>query len=136
MHGIRPGVLRSYGLASAIELAAARSSIPVELVELPRARLDDTAESTAYYVTLESITNAHRYARASSIQIAARTTSKGLQLEITDDGLGGAVEEHGRGLQGLRDRVEAIGGTFTLDSVPGVGTRVAAQIPAQGVRPR
>ncbi len=135
VHGIRPRALGRYGLASAIKLAAARLSTPVDVVELPDVRFDDTAETTAYYVTLEAITNAHRYARASIIRIAARTTSKGLRLEITDNGIGGAVEEHGRGLQGLRDRVEAIGGTFELDSEPGLGTRVAAKIPARVVTP-
>jgi signal transduction histidine kinase len=53
-----------------------------------------------------------------------------LYIEITDDGVGGAAESAGLGLQGLRDRVEALGGTFELDSTPGHGTRIAAAMPA------
>jgi signal transduction histidine kinase len=130
VHGIRPWALRRFGLASAVRLAATRSSVPVELGELPEDRLDETAESTAYYVVLEAITNAQRYAGASTIRVSARRTSRGLYLEVADDGIGGADEQPGHGLQGLRDRVEAIGGSFTLDTAAGQGTRVAAQIPA------
>ena len=132
VHGIRPWALRRFGLASAVRLAAVRSSVPVELGELPEDRLDETAESTAYYVVLEAITNAQRYARPSAIRISTRRTSRALYLEVADDGVGGAIERPGRGLQGLRDRVEAIGGSFTLDSAAGQGTRVAAEIPAGG----
>jgi signal transduction histidine kinase len=104
--------------------------VPVDLGELPEDRLDETAESTAYYVALEAITNAQRYARPSAIRISAQRTSSRLYLQVADDGVGGAVERPGRGLQGLRDRVEAIGGSFTLESAAGRGTRVAAEIPA------
>jgi signal transduction histidine kinase len=130
VHGIHPPALRRFGLASAVELAAARSIIPVELGEFPRARLDETAETTAYYVALEAIANAQRYSRASVIGVSARLTSRGLRLEVTDDGLGGAIEEDELGLQGLRDRVEAMGGSFTVKSGPGAGTVIAAEIPA------
>ena len=130
VHGIRPPALRRFGLAMAIELAAARSIIPVHLGELPRGRLDEAAEATAYYVALEGIANAQRYSRASAIRVTARLKSGGLYLAVSDDGIGGAVERDDLGLQGLRDRVEATGGTFTVESVPGTGTVVAAQIPA------
>jgi signal transduction histidine kinase len=133
VHGIRPQALRRFGLASAVRLAAARSNVPVELGELPEDRLDETAESTAYYVALEAITNAQRYAGPSTIRISARRTSRGLYLQVADDGIGGAVERPGRGLQGLRDRVEAIGGSFRLESASGRGTRLAAEIPAGAV---
>jgi signal transduction histidine kinase len=129
-HGIRPPALRRFGLVSAIELAAARSLIPVELGELPHQRLDDTAETTAYYVALEAIANAQRYSRASVIRVDARLTPHWLSLEVSDDGVGGAVERDELGLQGLRDRVEATGGRFTVQSDPEAGTRVVARIPA------
>jgi signal transduction histidine kinase len=131
VHGIRPPALRRFGLASAIELAAARSIIPVQLSELPRERLDETAEATAYYVALEGIANAQRYSRASAIRVAARLGSGRLLVEVSADGIGGAVEQVDLGLQGLRDRVEATGGAFTVESLPGVGTVIAAQIPAK-----
>jgi signal transduction histidine kinase len=127
-HGIQPAVLTEQGLAYAIESIAARSTVPIELSELPQARFDARAEATAYYVVAEAVTNAQRYAHASSISVRATVVRRSLRLEIGDDGIGGAAEGKGSGLQGLRDRVEAIGGTFGVDSPPG-GTRVVAAIP-------
>jgi PAS domain S-box-containing protein len=126
--GIHPTVLTDRGLAAAVELIAARSSVPVELRGLPWVRVDESAEATAYYVIAEAVTNAQRYARASSIWIDVDAANHGLHVEVGDDGAGGAVESTGSGLQGLRDRVEATGGTFALKSAPGRGTRVAAVI--------
>jgi signal transduction histidine kinase len=130
VHGIRPAGLRRFGLARAVELVAARSPTPIDLVELPEQRLDETAEATAYYVVLEALTNAQRYAHASTIRVSVRMSSRTLLLDIEDDGVGGAVEHDDLGLQGLRDRVEAIGGTFGIESHLGTGTHVTADIPA------
>jgi signal transduction histidine kinase len=129
VHGIHPAALRRFGLARAVEDVAARSVTPVAL-DLPQIRLDETAEATAYYVVLEAVTNAQRYARASRIEIRARLVRSNLELEVRDDGIGGAVEESSFGLQGLRDRVEATGGEFAVESERGRGTRVCARIPA------
>jgi signal transduction histidine kinase len=127
--GIQPAVLTERGLAHAIESIAARSTVPIALRELPVTRFDESAEAAAYYVVAEAITNAQRYARASSISVGAAAVQGTLRVVITDDGIGDAAESRGSGLQGLRDRVEAIGGTFELDSPRGRGTRVAAAIP-------
>jgi signal transduction histidine kinase len=134
-HGIHPPMLTDLGLAYTIRNLAARSSVPVELLELPSRRLDDTAEATVYYVFAEAITNAQKHARASSIRGRVVDSPGFLEVEIVDDGIGGAAESSGLGLQGLRDRVEAIGGTFAVDSPAGRGTRVAAVIPAAAVGP-
>jgi signal transduction histidine kinase len=131
VHGIHPSSLRKFGLARAVEDVAARSRTPVELLELPTQRLDETAEATAYYVVLEAITNAQRYAGAISIQVRAHLNGAALRVEVADDGVGGAAEQGNLGLQGLRDRVEATGGSFQVDSIPGHGTRVVAEIPAR-----
>ena len=77
----------------------------------------------------EAVTNAERYAQATAIRIRAGLTETSLIVEVEDDGIGGAVERSHRGLQGLRDRVEATGGHFVLDSEPGRGTRITAEIP-------
>jgi signal transduction histidine kinase len=135
VHGIRPAALRQFGLARAVEVVAARSSTPVELIELPEVRLDETAEATAYYVVLEALANAQRYARASTIRIKARLDGRRLNLEVEDDGVGGATELDDLGLQGLRDRVEATGGEFEVRSERGGGTRIRASIPARAVNP-
>jgi signal transduction histidine kinase len=134
VHGIRPPALRRLGLVSAIELAAARSVIPVQLGDLTHQRLDETAETTAYYVVFEAIANAQRYSRASVIRVDARLTPGWLNLEVTDNGVGGAAEQDELGLQGLRDRVEATGGRFTVQSDPEAGTRIAARIPATAAK--
>lgn len=133
VRGIHPSALRNFGFARAVEDVAARSRTPVELVEMPESRFDETAEATAYYVVLEAVTNAQRYSGAASISVRAHLSGSRLALEVADDGLGGAVEQGNLGLQGLRDRVEATGGTFAVESNAGHGTRVVAEIP---VRPR
>ncbi|HXD64329.1 MAG TPA: sensor histidine kinase [Solirubrobacteraceae bacterium] len=131
VHGIHPPVLRRFGLARAIEVAAARATIPIELVALPEVRLDEVAETSAYFVVLEALNNAQRYAGAHVIQVRLRLHGDRLVVEVADDGVGGATELDALGLQGLRDRVEAIGGTFHIQSEPGAGTRVSAAIPAR-----
>jgi signal transduction histidine kinase len=130
VHGIHPTALRRFGLARAVEIVAARSATPVEIIELPDVRLDETAEATAYYIVLEAVTNAQRYANASTVSVRAHIVNSSLAVEIEDDGVGGAVERSDLGLQGLRDRVEATGGRFTVHSAPGQGTRIEARIPA------
>ena len=134
-HGLPPALLTKLGLAGAIRSIAARASIPVTLVALPAVRLDDTAEATAYYVIAEAVTNAQRYAHASSIGVTCAVHHRVLEVTVVDDGVGGASEQMSSGLQGLRDRVEAIGGSFELDSPKGRGTHVSATIPAMTTRP-
>jgi signal transduction histidine kinase len=129
-HGIHPPVLREFGLARAVDAVVARSTGSIDVTGLPRERFDDTTEATAYFVVLEAITNAQKYAHASVIRVRANVRSGRLALEVSDDGIGGAAEHVGLGLQGLRDRVEATGGQFTLESERGQGTRIAADLPA------
>jgi signal transduction histidine kinase len=128
--GIHPAVLVDLGLAEAIKSLARRSSIPVSLLELPVGRLDEATETVGYYVVAEAIANAQKYSRASIIQVRASAPGDSLRIEILDDGAGGAVESPGSGLEGLRDRAEAIGGTMELVSPAGGGTRVVVAIPA------
>jgi signal transduction histidine kinase len=133
-HGIHPVAL-NLGLAAAINSVADRSSVPFAIRDLPSERLDDTAEATAYYVLAEAATNAQRYAHASLITVRATWVLQVLRIEILDDGIGGARETDGCGLEGLRNRVEALGGTFEVESRAGQGTRVAAAIPAAAAMP-
>ena len=132
-HGLPPALLSKLGLAGALRSIAARSSVPVTLVALPARRVDDTAEATAYYVVAEAVTNAQRYSQATAIDVSAVVSPHVLVVEVADDGVGGASEVMSSGLQGLRDRVEAIGGAFELESPPGEGTRVRAVIPAMAL---
>jgi signal transduction histidine kinase len=129
-HGIHPPVLADLGLARALKAIARRSSVPITFVdELSATRFDDTVEATAYYVFAEALTNSQKHARAASIRVRATATNDAVHLDIADDGIGGAAEPANGGLAGLRDRVEALGGTFAIDSPDGEGTRVAAAIP-------
>ena len=129
-HGIHPAVLVDLGLAEAVKSLARHSSIPVSVLELPASRLDETAETIAYYIIAEAIANAQKYSRASSIQVRIAAGVDRLRIEVVDDGIGGAAERPGSGLEGLRDRAEAIGGTMQLTSPASQGTLVSVSIPA------
>jgi signal transduction histidine kinase len=129
-HGLHPSVLVDLGLGEAIKSLALRSTIPVTLLEVPSGRLDTVAETVGYYVIAEAIANAQKYSGASFVQVRATASRESLRIEILDDGVGGAVERPGSGLEGLRDRAEAIGGRMELVSRAGFGTRIAVTIPA------
>ncbi len=131
VHGIHPPALWEFGLAFAVEPLARLPGTPVELIDLPRARLDEPAEIAAYYLILEAVTNAQRHAQASRVRVTGSLTSRGLILQIEDDGVGGAVERDGGGIQGLRDRIESMGGSLDVASRTGRGTRITARIPAR-----
>ncbi|HEY2320443.1 MAG TPA: MASE1 domain-containing protein [Solirubrobacteraceae bacterium] len=128
-HGNHPPLLSERGLASVIADMAARSPIPIKLGGLPSRRLPPSAEASVYYVIAEAVTNAQKHAQASSIRLSVRTRGATVIVEVADDGAGGAAETSGSGLQGLRERVEAVGGTFAVDSPEGRGTHVIAAIP-------
>jgi signal transduction histidine kinase len=129
-HGIHPSTLTDFGLTHALRSVAARSAIPVRLLDLPSVRVDETAEATAYFVFCEALANASKHAGATRIEVRAVTSRRHLRIEIADDGRGGAAEKSGSGLVGLRDRVEAVGGRFEVDSPNGSGTRIVAVLPA------
>jgi len=133
-HGIHPSVLTDLGLATAVRGAALRSTVPMRLVRLPDRRVDETAETTAYYVFAEAVANAQKHSRASTIEVSIVDRGDTLAVEVTDNGMGGA-SERGFGLQGLRDRVETVGGRFRVTSVHLHGTVVSATIPVTAARP-
>ncbi|HET6154555.1 MAG TPA: histidine kinase [Marmoricola sp.] len=127
--GIHPGVVAASGLAGALETLAERPGVPVELtVDLP-AGLPEVVELVAYYVVAESLTNAKKYSGASLVSVDARVEGDALLLSVTDDGSGGAAPEAGSGLEGLVDRVAAIGGRLVISSPERSGTVVEAELP-------
>ncbi|MBI4897099.1 MAG: sensor histidine kinase [Actinobacteria bacterium] len=128
--GIHPAVLSDHGLAAAVEALASRSTVPVELGELPERRLPEAIESAIYFVVAEALTNVARYAGEVSGARVAITANNGLaQVIISDDGAGGADPRNGTGLRGLTDRVAALDGKLKVFSPPGEGTRIEAEIP-------
>jgi signal transduction histidine kinase len=134
-HGNHPAVLTREGLGAAVARMAERSGVQIESLQLPVGRVEQNAEATAYYVLAEAVANAQRYARASSIRLRVRASRGKLEVTVVDNGVGGAHETPGSGLEGLRDRVEALAGTFDVQSGRGRGTRIAATIPLVTARP-
>ncbi|WP_416566564.1 GAF domain-containing protein [Nocardia testacea] len=132
--GIHPAILSRGGLAPALKTLARRSSVPAVLNASVVGRLPEPVEVTAYYVVAEALTNTAKYAQAGEVVISAHLDGDWLLLSVTDDGVGGACPENGSGLVGLRDRVEAVEGDFTVVSPAGAGTTVSARIPATGKR--
>jgi signal transduction histidine kinase len=94
------------------------------------ARAPAPVEAAAYFVCAEALTNVAKYADATRVTVEARRDGGRLTVTITDDGAGGADPERGSGLRGLADRVEALGGRLSVESPPGAGTRLVAELPA------
>jgi signal transduction histidine kinase/uncharacterized protein YoaH (UPF0181 family) len=127
--GIHPAALSDGGLRPALRTLARRSAIVVELDVPLLDRLPEPIEVAAYYVVSEALTNATRHARASVVEVAAEAEGGTLRVYVRDDGVGGATPERGSGLVGLKDRIEALGGTFVMHSPPGGGTTVSCELP-------
>lgn len=126
--GIHPAILTEQGLAAALGSMAARLPMRAHLELAVDRRLSSAVESTAYFVVSEAIANVVKHAGDASLRITACHGERGLRVEVADDGAGGA-DATGAGLQGLSDRVAALGGRFEIDSPPGGGTRVVAVLP-------
>jgi signal transduction histidine kinase len=127
--GIHPGILSKGGLGPALKGLARRAGLPVELEFAYYGRLPDQVEVAAYYVVSEALTNAAKYAQASVIDVNLTVDNMTLEVAIRDDGVGGADARRGSGLIGLRDRVEALGGTIEIASAIGHGTSLLVRIP-------
>jgi len=130
--GIHPAILSKGGLKPAIKTLARRSAVAVELDLQVERRLPQQVEVAAYYVVAEALTNVAKYAQASVVHVDVRTGDSVVELAVRDDGMGGADPSRGSGLIGLKDRVEALGGTLTIAGGPGKGTSVVARIPIDG----
>jgi signal transduction histidine kinase len=125
-------VLTDRGLPPALESLAGRAPLPVACeIDLPQ-RPPASVEAVAYFVIAEALTNVLKYAEASRATIRARYEGDDVVVEMQDDGIGGAEEGKGTGLQGLRDRVGALDGSLSIVSPPGGGTIVQARIPYRG----
>jgi signal transduction histidine kinase len=127
--GIHPAVLSDRGLAAALDSLAERAPIPVALTRLPDGRLPGSIEAAFYYIVAEAITNIAKYAHATQASVAVERSNGIASVVVSDDGIGGAKPGVGSGLVGLADRVEALGGRLHVDSPPGRGTRISAEIP-------
>ena len=128
--GIHPAVLTDRGLEAALEALAARSPLPVE-IRGASCDLPAQVEAAAYYVVSEALANVTKYAQASAVEVTVERRNGTAVVEVADDGIGGADPLRGSGLRGLADRVASLSGKLDVESPPGSGTRVRAEIPLE-----
>ncbi|HEX4518384.1 MAG TPA: GAF domain-containing protein [Gaiellaceae bacterium] len=127
--GIHPAGLSEDGLTPALKRLVARSTLRVNLDVRTDGRFPEPVEVTAYYLVSEALTNAAKYAETPIVDVTVRADDGELHVEVRDAGRGGANPAAGSGLLGLRDRVEAIGGTMRLISPPAAGTTLSVVLP-------
>jgi signal transduction histidine kinase len=130
--GIHPALLSDRGLGPALDALAARAPVPTTVDGVPERRLPPQIEAACYFVTAEALTNVAKYAGAMSAGVSVTVEHGRVRLVVRDDGAGGADPNAGSGLRGLRDRVDALDGHFHVDSPPGLGTTLIAEIPLGG----
>jgi PAS domain S-box-containing protein len=128
--GIHPAVLTDRGLEAALESLAARSPLPIE-ISGASCDLPAQVEAAAYYVVSEALANVTKYAQASAVEVTVERMNGIAVVVVADDGVGGADPLGGSGLRGLADRVAALSGKLDVQSPPGSGTRVRAEIPLE-----
>jgi signal transduction histidine kinase len=127
-HGILPAVLIRGGLNAGVRALASRMSIPVD-IDVAVGRMPPEVEATAYFIVAEALTNVVKHSRARHTAVTAQLDDHCLQVEVRDDGAGGARAE-GTGLVGLRDRLAVLGGTLRVESPADGGTVIGASIPS------
>ena len=127
--GLHPAILSEVGLIAAVESAAERLPVPVEVRATTSGALPTSVEAAIYYVVAESLANVAKYSHASAAQVVIEHHGDRLRVDVTDDGVGGAEVRPGSGLEGLADRLAALDGRLEVHSAPGAGTRVRAELP-------
>jgi signal transduction histidine kinase len=129
--GIHPTLLHEEGLDAALEALARRTPLPVEIEGSVGCRVAPAIELAAYFVATEALTNTVKHGRASRADVCAALHAGTLTVSVSDDGVGGARLAPAGGLAGLRDRVEALDGTLSVESDPAGGTTVIAELPCE-----
>ena len=129
--GLHPPDLRDGGLGPALAELTARLPFPVDL-DVADVRLPPEIDAALYYLCAEGLSNAAKHAHPSCATVLIRTDGIAVSLTLSDDGDGGADHTRGSGLRGLADRVEALGGSLTVSSPPGQGTRLTTVVPLRG----
>jgi signal transduction histidine kinase len=135
--GIYPPLLADKGLGTAIEGQLRRSPVPVTIDVDGIGRYPAETEAAVYFSCLEALQNVSKYAQATAATVRLAQAYGSLTFEVTDDGVGFDPEtvSRGTGLQGIADRLAALGGEVTVRSAPGVGTTVAGRVPVLEVPP-
>jgi signal transduction histidine kinase len=130
--GIHPSTLTRSGLGPALTGLAARAGLPVRLQCSVEGRLPEAVEVATYFLCSESLTNMAKHARATTADVSVQLEGNTLMAVVSDDGVGGVVMQRGGGLEGLRDRDQALGGSLEISSRSGIGTTLRASIPLRG----
>ncbi len=130
--GIYPPLLADKGLAAALQAQARKATVPISVEADGIGRYSPEVEAAIYFCVLEALNNQAKYARASRASISLARAGGEISFEVTDDGRGFdvAAASSGTGLQGMHDRLDAIGGILDVRSAPGRGTTVTGRIPA------
>jgi signal transduction histidine kinase len=131
-HGLFPPLLVSDGLEAALDAAARRAGLRVRLDARGVGRFGPEVEAAVYFCCVEALQNAAKHAGAGArVTVALSRTPHTLEFSVEDDGVGFVPTQAapGYGLANLRDRVEALGGTPEVVSVPGRGTAVRGAVP-------
>ena len=131
--GIYPPLLADQGLAAAVAAQARRAALPVRVDADGVGRYPRDSEAAVYFCILEALQNTAKYAGASTASVALAAPGGHLEFTVTDDGTGfdvATAARHGTGLQGMTDRIAAVGGTLRIDSAPGQGTTITGRLPA------
>jgi signal transduction histidine kinase len=129
--GIHPAVLSRAGLGPALRELGRRAPLQTDVTVRIPARPAERIEIAVYYVVAEALTNIAKHAQASQAVVEVDETDGIIRLSVSDDGIGGADLSRGSGLLGLRDRVDALGGTMSLNR-PLSGTTLVVEIPTSG----
>ncbi|MFF5624957.1 MULTISPECIES: sensor domain-containing protein [unclassified Microbacterium] len=128
VHDIYPPILDELGLEGALASLAGRSAVPCTLESSDVGRVPAAVESASYFVVAEALTNVNKYSDAASASVRVRRDGDLLEITVTDDGGGGAIERPGGGLAGIRRRIEAFEGTMDLTSPAGGPTTLRAEM--------
>jgi signal transduction histidine kinase len=128
--GIYPPLLADQGLTAALEAQARKSPIPVSVDGDGMGRYGQNVEAAVYFCALEALQNVAKYAGATAVNVRLSATDGNLTFEVVDDGTGfdPASTAYGTGLQGMADRLEAIGGRLKVTSAPGAGTTITGRV--------
>lgn len=129
--GIHPPVLADRGFSGALQAMALANPLPVTIMYQVTGSMPRPVESAVYFATSEVFTNITKHARARNVQVVVRYESGQLIIEIEDDGVGGARDYSGSGLEGVRRRLASFDGTLTVDSPEGGPTIVIIEVPCQ-----
>jgi signal transduction histidine kinase len=130
--GIYPPLLADAGLPAALEAQARKSGLPVTLEADVPGRFSQDVEAAVYFSCLEALQNVAKYAEASNVTISMARTDGILSFTIADDGVGFEPDAttHGTGLQGIADRLDALGGRLEIRTAPGQGTTLVGLVPS------